>query len=101
VDVMRDITGSDDVKIWGSCSGGITMSALSRASRRARRKEGPQRHRRGLPPRHGRDAEHDGQGSTKAILARCSLWRARRKHQPGKGGCDTSAALSFSHIQYP
>ena len=28
VDVMRDITGSDDVNIWGSCSGGITVSAL-------------------------------------------------------------------------
>ena len=27
VDVMRDITGSNDVNIWGSCSGGITMSA--------------------------------------------------------------------------
>jgi polyhydroxyalkanoate synthase subunit PhaC len=27
-DVMRDITGSDDINIWGSCSGGITMSAL-------------------------------------------------------------------------
>jgi polyhydroxyalkanoate synthase subunit PhaC len=28
VDVMRDITGSDDINVWGSCSGGITMSAL-------------------------------------------------------------------------
>jgi polyhydroxyalkanoate synthase subunit PhaC len=28
VDVMRDITGSADVNIWGSCSGGITTSAL-------------------------------------------------------------------------
>ena len=28
VDVMRDITGSADVNIWGSCSGGITMSAF-------------------------------------------------------------------------
>jgi polyhydroxyalkanoate synthase len=28
VDVMCDITGSADVNIWGSCSGGITMSAL-------------------------------------------------------------------------
>jgi polyhydroxyalkanoate synthase subunit PhaC len=28
VDVMRDITGSTDVNIWGSCSGGITTSAL-------------------------------------------------------------------------
>jgi polyhydroxyalkanoate synthase subunit PhaC len=28
VDVMRDITGSKDVNIWGSCSGGITVSAL-------------------------------------------------------------------------
>jgi polyhydroxyalkanoate synthase len=26
VDVMRDITASDDVNIWGSCSGGITTS---------------------------------------------------------------------------
>ena len=25
---MRDITGSADVNIWGSCSGGITMSAF-------------------------------------------------------------------------
>ena len=28
VDVIRDITGSDDVNIWGSCSGGIVMSAF-------------------------------------------------------------------------
>ena len=28
VDVMRDITGGDDVNIWGSCSGGITTSAF-------------------------------------------------------------------------
>jgi len=28
VDVMRDITGSEDVNIWGSCSGGITVSAF-------------------------------------------------------------------------
>src|SRR5262249_24320966 len=28
VDVMRDITGSEDVNIWGSCSGCITMSAF-------------------------------------------------------------------------
>ena len=28
VDVMRDITGSEDVNIWGSCSGGITVAAL-------------------------------------------------------------------------
>jgi polyhydroxyalkanoate synthase len=28
IDVIRDITGSPDVNIWGSCSGGITVSAL-------------------------------------------------------------------------
>jgi polyhydroxyalkanoate synthase len=28
VDVMREITGSADVNIWGSCSGGITTSAF-------------------------------------------------------------------------
>src|SRR5262249_5328331 len=28
VDVMREITGSEDVNIWGSCSGGITVSAF-------------------------------------------------------------------------
>jgi polyhydroxyalkanoate synthase len=28
IDVMRDITGSANVNIWGSCSGGITTSAL-------------------------------------------------------------------------
>jgi polyhydroxyalkanoate synthase subunit PhaC len=28
IDVMRGITGSEDINIWGSCSGGITMSAL-------------------------------------------------------------------------
>jgi polyhydroxyalkanoate synthase len=28
VDVMRDITGSEEVNIWGSCSGGITTSAF-------------------------------------------------------------------------
>src|SRR5215813_9548572 len=28
VDVMRDVTGSDDVNVWGSCSGGITTSAF-------------------------------------------------------------------------
>jgi polyhydroxyalkanoate synthase subunit PhaC len=28
VDVIRDITGSDDINVWGACSGGITMSAF-------------------------------------------------------------------------
>jgi polyhydroxyalkanoate synthase len=28
VDIMRDITGSEDVNIWGSCSGGITTSTF-------------------------------------------------------------------------
>jgi polyhydroxyalkanoate synthase len=28
VDAMRDITGSADINVWGSCSGGITMSAF-------------------------------------------------------------------------
>jgi polyhydroxyalkanoate synthase len=28
VDTMREITGCDDVNIWGSCSGGITTSAF-------------------------------------------------------------------------
>jgi polyhydroxyalkanoate synthase subunit PhaC len=28
VDVMRALTGGDDVNIWGSCSGGITVTAL-------------------------------------------------------------------------
>ena len=28
VDAMREITGSKDINIWGSCSGGITMSAF-------------------------------------------------------------------------
>jgi polyhydroxyalkanoate synthase subunit PhaC len=27
-DVMREITGSEDINIWGSCSGGITASAF-------------------------------------------------------------------------
>jgi polyhydroxyalkanoate synthase len=39
VDVMRDITGSPDVNIWGSCSGGITMSAfLAHLAARGERK---------------------------------------------------------------
>jgi polyhydroxyalkanoate synthase len=28
VDVMREVTGSADINIWGSCSGGITTSAF-------------------------------------------------------------------------
>ena len=28
VDVIRRITGSEDVNVWGSCSGGITLSAF-------------------------------------------------------------------------
>src|ERR1700751_570390 len=28
VDVIRNITGSDDVNVWAACSGGITMSAF-------------------------------------------------------------------------
>ena len=28
VDAMREITGAEDVNIWGACSGGITTSAL-------------------------------------------------------------------------
>jgi polyhydroxyalkanoate synthase subunit PhaC len=39
VDVMREITGSDDVNIWGSCSGGITTSAfLAHLAARGERK---------------------------------------------------------------
>jgi polyhydroxyalkanoate synthase subunit PhaC len=39
VDVMRNITGSDDVNIWGSCSGGITTSAfLAHLAARGERK---------------------------------------------------------------
>jgi poly[(R)-3-hydroxyalkanoate] polymerase subunit PhaC len=39
VDAMRDITGSEDVNIWGSCSGGITMSAfLAHLAARGERK---------------------------------------------------------------
>ena len=37
--VMRDITGAEDVNIWGACSGGITTSALVArlAARRSRK----------------------------------------------------------------
>ena len=56
---MRDITGSADVNIWGSCSGGITMSAFLANLARGR-KQGSQRHRGGLRARHGGGAEHDG-----------------------------------------
>jgi polyhydroxyalkanoate synthase len=39
VDVMRAITGAEDVNIWGSCSGGITMSAfLANLAARGERK---------------------------------------------------------------
>jgi polyhydroxyalkanoate synthase subunit PhaC len=39
VDVMREITGNGDVNIWGSCSGGITMSAfLAHLAARGERK---------------------------------------------------------------
>jgi polyhydroxyalkanoate synthase len=39
VDVIREITGSRDVNIWGSCSGGITMSAfLANLAARGERK---------------------------------------------------------------
>jgi len=39
VDAIRDITGSADVNIWGSCSGGITMSAfLAHLAARGERK---------------------------------------------------------------
>ena len=39
VNVMREITGSPDVNIWGSCSGGITMSAfLAHLAARGERK---------------------------------------------------------------
>ena len=39
VDVMREITGSEDVNIWGSCSGGITVSAfLAHLAARGERK---------------------------------------------------------------
>ena len=39
VDVIREITGSQDVNIWGSCSGGITMSAfLAHLAARGERK---------------------------------------------------------------
>ena len=39
VDVMREITGSRDVNVWGSCSGGITVSAfLAHLAARGERK---------------------------------------------------------------
>jgi polyhydroxyalkanoate synthase len=39
VDAMREITGCEDVSIWGSCSGGITMSAfLAHLAARGERK---------------------------------------------------------------
>ena len=39
VDVIREITGSPDVNIWGSCSGGITMTAfLAHLAARGERK---------------------------------------------------------------
>ena len=39
VNVMREITGSPDVNVWGSCSGGITMSAfLAHLAARGERK---------------------------------------------------------------
>ena len=39
VDAIREITGSEDVNIWGSCSGGITMSAfLANLAARGERK---------------------------------------------------------------
>jgi len=39
VDVICEITGSEDVNIWGSCSGGITMSAfLANLAARGERK---------------------------------------------------------------
>jgi polyhydroxyalkanoate synthase len=59
VDAMRAITGSEDVNIWGSCSGGITTSAFL-AHLAARRSKGSQRHHCGLPARHGGNAEHHG-----------------------------------------
>jgi polyhydroxyalkanoate synthase subunit PhaC len=39
VDAMRDITGSEEVNIWGACSGGITTSAfLANLAARGERK---------------------------------------------------------------
>jgi polyhydroxyalkanoate synthase len=39
VDAIREITGHEDVNIWGSCSGGITMSAfLANLAARGERK---------------------------------------------------------------
>jgi poly[(R)-3-hydroxyalkanoate] polymerase subunit PhaC len=39
VDAMREITGSEDVNLWGSCSGGITVSAfLAHLAARGERK---------------------------------------------------------------
>jgi polyhydroxyalkanoate synthase len=39
VDVIREITGSADVNVWGSCSGGITLSAfLAKLAARGDRK---------------------------------------------------------------
>jgi polyhydroxyalkanoate synthase subunit PhaC len=38
-DVMREITGSEDINIWGACSGGITVSAyLANLAAREERK---------------------------------------------------------------
>ena len=97
IDVMRDITGSEDVNIWGACSGGITISAFLAQPRGARRTQGPQRHARGLRARHGdrprtRTAgalRHAGDRSPRRRAPRssraCSKARSWRACSPGCG----------------
>ncbi len=51
VDAVRDITGSDDISMMGSCSGGITSDCLSCDAWRRRGKD-QESGARGLPARH-------------------------------------------------
>jgi Poly-beta-hydroxybutyrate polymerase (PhaC) N-terminus len=57
-DVICDITGSEDVNIWGFLLRRHHHVGLPRQSRRARRAQGSQRHRRGMRARHRSDAGH-------------------------------------------
>ena len=97
VDAARQITGSPDVNLWGSCSGGMAAAAYLRLAGGPGRTQGRGRDLGGVHPRHERGAGgfdagtvqlavHDPQPPRRARAARASSAAKRwRRCSPGCG----------------
>ena len=93
VDVARQITGSPDVNMWGSCSGGMTLGGLPRLARRRKGDhEGGQHDLGGVRARHGAGAE--GHHARPVQLARGDARGARRSsRRKGMSSGDEMASM--------